>query len=216
MQDNPAITYQNNAFDQVLRIGKAVSNLTRLKIIFILDQGPKSVEEIAKAINISVGTTSKNLQILKQANLVKEEKSKNFVFYALANEQVSQLLVLLTNLAEKSLPEMRNLEKSYDTLPQTEISDLKNQNMATTYILDLRPTDEFNNVHLPGAHNIPFNEIDFENLPFKPNQDVMVYCRGRLCGYADFVGKELKAKGYKHVSVFNHSVAEWQNEKAAK
>ncbi|GFO99176.1 ArsR/SmtB family transcription factor [Lactobacillus helveticus] len=148
MQDNPAITYQNNAFDQVLRIGKAVSNLTRLKIIFILDQGPKSVEEIAKAINISVGTTSKNLQILKQGNLVKEEKSKNFVFYALANEQVSQLLVLLTNLAEKSLPEMRNLEKSYDTLPQTEISDLKNQNMATTYILDLRPTDEFNNVHL--------------------------------------------------------------------
>ncbi|WP_201726279.1 ArsR/SmtB family transcription factor, partial [Lactobacillus helveticus] len=104
MQDNPAITYQNNAFDQVLRIGKAVSNLTRLKIIFILDQGPKSVEEIAKAINISVGTTSKNLQILKQGNLVKEEKSKNFVFYALANEQVSQLLVLLTNLAEKSLP----------------------------------------------------------------------------------------------------------------
>ena len=84
--------------------------------------------------------------------------------------------------------------------------------MATTYILDLRPTDEFNNVHLPGAHNIPFNEIDFENLPFKPNQDVMVYCRGRLCGYADCVGKKLKAKGYKRVSVFNHSVAEWQNE----
>ena len=78
MQDKLAIAYQDRAFDQVLRIGKAVSNLTRLKIIFILDQGPKSVEEISKAINISVGTTSKNLQILKQVNLVKEEKSKNF------------------------------------------------------------------------------------------------------------------------------------------
>lgn len=109
MQDKLAIAYQDRAFDQVLRIGKAVSNLTRLKIIFILDQGPKSVEEISKAINISVGTTSKNLQILKQVNLVKEEKSKNFVFYALANEQVSQLLMLLTTLAEKTLPEMRCL-----------------------------------------------------------------------------------------------------------
>lgn len=216
MQDNPAITYQNAVFDQVLRIGKAVSNLTRLKIIFILDQGPKSVEEIAKAISISVGTTSKNLQILKQANLVKETKSKTFVFYSLSNDQVSQLLLLLTDLAEKSLPEMRSLEKAYDTLPQTEIADLKNQNIATTYILDLRPTDEFNNVHLPGAHNIPFNEIDFANLPFTPNQDVMVYCRGRLCGYANWVGSELKARGYKHVSVFNHSVNEWQKEQAAK
>lgn len=214
MQDKLAIAYQDRAFDQVLRIGKAVSNLTRLKIIFILDQGPKSVEEISKAINISVGTTSKNLQILKQVNLVKEEKSKNFVFYALANEQVSQLLMLLTTLAEKTLPEMRCLEKIYDTLPQTEIADLSNQDSATTYVLDLRPTDEFNNVHLPGAHNIPFNEIDFTNLPFSPNQEVMVYCRGRLCGYANLVGNELKARGYTHVSVFNHSVTEWQKEKA--
>ena len=54
---------------------------------------------------------------------------------------------------------MRCLEKTYDTLPQTEIADLSNQDSATTYVLDLRPTDEFNNVHLPGAHNIPFNEI---------------------------------------------------------
>ena len=37
MQDKLAIAYQDRAFDQVLRIGKAVSNLTRLKIIFILD-----------------------------------------------------------------------------------------------------------------------------------------------------------------------------------
>lgn len=216
MQSNSAIDYQNEAFVQVLRISKAVSNLTRLKIIFILDQEPKSVEEIAKAINISVGTISKNLQILKQVNLVKEEKSKTFVFYALANDQVSQLLLLLTNLAEKFFPEMRSLEKSYDTLPQTEITDLKNHNIETTYILDLRPTDEFNNVHLPGAHNIPFNEIDFTNLPFKTSQDVVVYCRGRLCGYANFVGNELKARGYKHVNVFNHSVTEWSKEKAAR
>ena len=42
----------------------------------------------------------------------------------------------------------------------------------------------------------------------------MVYCRGRLCGYANLVGNELKARGYTHVSVFNHSVTEWQKEKA--
>ena len=99
-------------------------------------------------------------------------------------------------------------------MPQTEIADLSNQDSATTYVLDLRPTDEFNNVHLPRAHNIPFNEIDFTNLPFSPNQEVMVYCRGRLCGYANLVGNELKARGYTHVSVFNHSVTEWQKEKA--
>ena len=80
MQDKLAIAYQDRAFDQVLRIGKAVSNLTRLKIIFILDQGPKSVEEISRAINISVGTTSKNLQILKQVNLERKKKARTLSF----------------------------------------------------------------------------------------------------------------------------------------
>ncbi|RVU71523.1 MULTISPECIES: metalloregulator ArsR/SmtB family transcription factor [Lactobacillus] len=211
MQKDRANAYQDAAFAQVLRIGKAVSNLTRLKIIFILDQGKKSVEEIAKAIGISVGTTSKNLQLLKQVNLVKEEKDKNFVFYALANPQVSQLFSLLISLAESSLPEMQSLEENFEVVPKITLNQLKGKELTGTYILDLRPKDEFANQHLPHAHNIPFNEIDFKNLPFKNDEDVVVYCRGRLCGIAEVVGKELKNHGYQKVKVLNQSVSELKN-----
>lgn len=72
--------FRNEAYDQVVKIGKTLGNVSRLKILDNLVQSKKSVEELARAVGLSIGTTSKNLQLLKKVNLVKEEKEKNFVF----------------------------------------------------------------------------------------------------------------------------------------
>lgn len=42
------------------------------------------------------------------------------------------------------------------------------------------------------------------------NREVIVYCRGRLCGYSDIIGGKLSLAGY-HVKTFNNTVWEWNN-----
>lgn len=103
--------FRNEAYDQVVKIGKTLGNVSRLKILDNLVQSKKSVEELARAVGLSIGTTSKNLQLLKKVNLVKEEKEKNFVFYAIADQKVKQLLTLLIDISEENIPELKQLRK---------------------------------------------------------------------------------------------------------
>ncbi|GBG04111.1 metalloregulator ArsR/SmtB family transcription factor [Lactobacillus rodentium] len=208
--------YQTAAFEQVVKIGKTFSNLTRIKILFMLDQGPKSVEELASQINMSVANTSKNLQILKQVNLVKEEKQKNFVIYHLTSKKVNELLSLLIDLSEESLPSFTELEdnlvaKTAD-LPHVDSKTLYDKLSSNeAYVLDLRPKDEFDNDHLPQAHNIDYHYIDEHLNELPSDQDIIVYCRGRLCGIANVIGQRLQELGHR-VYTYNHTVSEWKKD----
>ncbi len=206
--------FRNEAYDQVVKIGKALGNVSRLKILDNLIQSKKSVEELADAIGLSIGTTSKNLQLLKKVNLVKEEKEKNFVFYKIADPKVKQVLTILIDISEENLPELKqlqkNLKKHNSNLISLTISELKNKmKKEDIYIIDLRPKDEFDAGHLPGAHNIPYDKIDDEMDKLPQDQELIIYCRGRLCPYSDIVGNKLKMAGYS-VQIFNNTVWEWQ------
>lgn len=206
--------FRNEAYDQVVKIGKALGNVSRLKILDNLIQSKKSVEELADAIGLSIGTTSKNLQLLKKVNLVKEEKEKNFVFYKIADPKVKQVLTILIDISEENLPELKqlqkNLKKHNSNLISLTISELKNKmKKEDIYIIDLRPKDEFDAGHLPRAHNIPYDKIDDEMDKLPQDQELIIYCRGRLCPYSDIVGNKLKMAGYS-VQIFNNTVWEWQ------
>lgn len=202
--------YKDASFEQVVQIGKSVSNLTRLKILDALSQGRKSVEELSKTIAISVGTTSKNLQLLKKVNLVKEDKDKNFVFYRLASPKVAQLISLLIDLSEENLTKMQTLTKNYNQVSNIDIPALKKEiTTKEPYIVDLRPESEFKQGHLPYAHNIPYTEIDDRLAQLPKMQEIILYCRGRLCGITEDVGQKLQEKGYK-ITAFNNTVQEWQ------
>ena len=205
---------KHEAYDQVVKIGKTLGNVSRLKILDNLVQSKKSVEELARAVGLSIGTTSKNLQLLKKVNLVKEEKEKNFVFYAIADQKVKQLLTLLIDISEENIPELKQLQKDLkkhnSNLISLSIPELRNKiKKEDIYIIDLRSKDEFDTGHLPGAHNIPFNKIDDEMNKLPRDREMVIYCRGRLCPYSDIVGNKLKMAGY-NVQTFNNTVWEWQ------
>ena len=208
--------YRDAAFEQVIKVGKAFGNVSRIKLLDNLIEGKKSVEELAKAVGLSVGTASKNLQILKKVNLVKEEKDKNFVYYELASAKVAKLITLLIDISEDAIPELKELEKHLkkenSNLLRLSIPELKEKLEKTNpYVLDLRPKSECEEGHLPGAHNIPFNEIDLNLNKFPYDRKIVVYCRGRLCAYSDVIGNKLKLAGY-DVETFNNTVWEWNNE----
>ena len=78
-----------------------------------------------------------------------------------------------------------------------------------TLIIDLRPADEFNSSHIENAINIPMKNLE-ENLKNLPqNKEIIVYCRGRNCAYANLASKLLNDKGF-HAYSLNQSYYDWQ------
>lgn len=205
--------YRDAVYEQVVKVGKSLGNVTRLRILDLLVQGPKTVENLANTIGLSVATTSRNLQILKKARLVVIERHKNFITYRLASDQTKQLVSLLVVVAEQSQPELNTVQAAFKKQtgsPEVlSVSALKAKLGAQeTYLIDLRPTDEYEMQHLPGAHNIPYHELSqhFDRLP--RDKEIVVYCRGRLCAYANVASQELHDAGFE-VATFNQSVWEW-------
>ncbi|MBQ3021988.1 MAG: winged helix-turn-helix transcriptional regulator [Clostridia bacterium] len=62
---------------------KAISDPVRRDILSMLKKGKKSAGEIGERFNLTGATVSYHLSKLKQADLVTEQKYKNFIYYEL-------------------------------------------------------------------------------------------------------------------------------------
>jgi len=62
---------------------KAISDPVRRDILSMLKDGKKSAGEIADHFNLTGATVSYHLSKLKNADLITEEKNKNFIYYEL-------------------------------------------------------------------------------------------------------------------------------------
>ena len=62
---------------------KAISDPVRRDILSMLKEGKKSAGEIGEKFNLTGATVSYHLAKLKQADLVAEQKIKNFIYYEL-------------------------------------------------------------------------------------------------------------------------------------
>jgi len=82
---------------------KALSDETRLKIVFLLSFRPHCVCELSEIIGYSQPTISRHLQILKEAGIVKFKKEKFFIVYYLATEDefTKKLLELVIEKAKE-------------------------------------------------------------------------------------------------------------------
>ena len=65
---------------------------TRLKILMFCLDGPKSVGAIADGLDISQTLVSHHLRLLRGARLVTSERHAKYVFYALADRHVSDMI----------------------------------------------------------------------------------------------------------------------------
>ena len=107
MTKKPGREIKNLLYEQVARIGKAVSSPKRLELVEILCQGEKKVEELAAAAAISVKLASAHLKELKAARLVEGRREGKNVVYRLMDAQVADLWVMLRALAEERLLELQ-------------------------------------------------------------------------------------------------------------
>ena len=75
---------------------KALSDPVRRDILTMLKNGRMSAGEIGSHFDMTGATVSYHLNILKKADLVFEEKEKNFVYYSLNTPIVEEVMMWLT------------------------------------------------------------------------------------------------------------------------
>lgn len=177
---------QEALFCMLARFGDALASPKRLKIIGLLSQGEKSVEQLAAMTQQSVAATSAHLKVLRASSLVVARKHGRHVWSALANENVTRLWLALRSLGEELLPEVREIIRDYFEHPETlaaltmteVLEEARNQRII---LLDLRNADEFHAGHLPHARNLPFADLAAHLDELPTDQPILAYCRGPYC-----------------------------------
>ncbi|MGP0577212.1 ArsR/SmtB family transcription factor [Paenibacillus peoriae] len=208
-------TFKNTLFNEFARIGKCLSSPKRLEILDVLTQGPKSVESISKITSMSLANVSQHLQTLHQAKLVDSQKRGNFVFYKLSDPSVLSFLNSLYDLSESQLVEVQHVKEQFlgqfSDVEGITLEELaKRMENGEVTLIDVRPVDEYEAAHIPGAISVPIEELaeQLSALPLK--NKVVAYCRGPYCLMAIKALELLKAKGFE-ASHLDKSVHDWNN-----
>jgi rhodanese-related sulfurtransferase len=189
-------------FDALASVAQALGSGRRAEIVDLLAQGERSVEEIAAEISQSVANTSQHLQVLARAGLVRTRREGNRVFYRLASERVGELWAAVREVAVRQVAEVSVLADEYlgerDELEQLSAAELE-QRLARgdVVVLDVRPEPEFRAGHIAGARSAPLPTLDAVVPKLPRRREIVAYCRGPYCVYADDAVRLLRARGLK-------------------
>lgn len=96
------------AFNEVF---KALSDKTRRRILELLKEEDKTAGEIADYFNITKASISHHLSILKQANLVTDERQGQFIYYSLNTSVFEDIAGWIMELSDKNKNEGEEDEK---------------------------------------------------------------------------------------------------------
>jgi rhodanese-related sulfurtransferase/DNA-binding transcriptional ArsR family regulator len=187
--------------EQFARIAKALANPHRIEIVDVLAQGERSVEAIAQETALSVANASQHLQALREAQVVKTRKVGLHVFYRLSNPNVYRLIQVLRELAQQELAEVDRIVDTYlsqrSLLEPISLQEMQQRlDDPNLVILDVRPALEYQQGHIAGARSIPIDELQSRLAELPKEQEIVAYCRGAYCVFADEAVAVLKAAGY--------------------
>jgi len=149
-----------------------------------------------------MANTSQHLQALKQSRLVAVRRQGTYAFYRLADLEVYRLLHTLNDVAKQCLAEIDSALVRYignravlEGIAAAELLERVKAGQVT--LLDVRPVEEYRAGHLPGAISVPLEGLEGQLRNLSKRREVVAYCRGRYCVFADEAVKLLRAKGYK-------------------
>lgn len=201
-------------YEQVARIGKAVSSPKRLELLELLAQSEKTVEMLAEELSVDVKLTSAHLKALREARLVSARREGKNVVYRLNGSHVSGLWVHLREVAEQNLLELQQALKHMKADPELlapvgRKALLEQARRGDVLIIDVRPAEEYETAHLPHARSIPLTELKQRLSELPKNREIVAYCRGPFCLFAEEAVALLSARGYR-VRKIADGVSEWR------
>lgn len=208
--------FKNAIYEQFARIGKAISHPSRLELLDLLCQGPRTVESLAKEAGLGLANTSQHLKALREARLVSAEKSGLYVTYRLADGKVCEFFLTLRTLAETRLAEVgeitrRYLEARHSLQPVDREQLLAKVREGAVTVLDVRPSEEYRAGHLAGALSVPLKELEDHLADLPLDREIVAYCRGPYCVLAVEAVEILRARGFTAFRL-EQGIADWQAE----
>ena len=201
-------------YEQVARVGKALASPKRLEILEMLAQGEKAVETVAAEVAIDVKLASAHLKALTEARLVQRRREGKRMIYRLSGGDVAPLGVMLRQVAEEHLLELRmalqQMMAEPDRLAQVSRKELLAQaKRGDVVVLDVRPPEEFDAAHLPFARSVPLPELARRLAELPRGVEIVAYCRGPFCLMSDEAVKLLREHGFRARKT-SDGVSEWQ------
>jgi ArsR family transcriptional regulator len=195
-------------------VARALGPRHRLEIIEHLAQGERGVEALADRVGLSIANASQHLQQLRRAGLVASRRDGKFVLYRLADETVLGLIAALSGIAERNLAEVDRIRRSYfddrDSMEPVSREELLQRTRAgLVTVLDVRPADEFEVGHVPGAVNIPLGDLEARLTELDSDHEIVAYCRGPWCVLSFEAVAALRARGFK-VRRLADGLPEWR------
>jgi len=193
--------FKNGVYEQLSRVGKAVSAPKRLELLDLLCQGPRTVESLADQAAISVANASQHLQVLRAARLVTADKQGLYVEYRIADEEVCRFFVALRQLATSRLAEIEHVTRAFmerrgalEAVRSVEL--IRRVRSGEVTILDVRPVTEYRAGHIPGALSIPVADLKARLSDLPKDREVVAYCRGPYCVMAVDAVTLLRKRGF--------------------
>lgn len=191
--------FKDALYQQFARIGKALSSPHRIELMELLAQGERTVESLTQELGQTMGNISAHLQVLREARLVEGRKEGLYVYYRLADDVVLGLITGLRRVAEKQLAEVDRLVESYfgdrKDLDAVGFDELRSRLRSGSVVLvDVRPASEYAAGHISGAVSIPHDELEERISELPRDKEVVAYCRGPYCVFADEAVKALRSK----------------------
>jgi len=177
-------------FDAFGEVAKALANGRRAELVDVLAQGERHVEELAAQIGQSVANTSFHLRVLATTGLVTTRRDGTRIYYRLTSDRVGELWAALRDVAAAHHDQLDDLAAAYlgdrsrlEQIGRVELAE----RIATgeVVVIDVRPAAEFQAGHIAGARSIPIEELAANIKDLPTGVEVVAYCRGPYCVYAD-------------------------------
>lgn len=189
-------------YEGFAEVAKALASGRRAEIVDVLAQGERSVEDIAAEIGQTVANTSHHLRAMARAGVLTTRRDGTRIYYALASDRVAELWTALRDVAREHVAGLEKLAAAYlgnrdgvDVIDRSELA--RRLRGGGVLVLDVRPDAEYSAGHIAGARSVPVGELRRHLRALPKDSDVVAYCRGPYCVYADDAVRELNRKGFR-------------------
>lgn len=187
-------------FADMAELARSLAHPHRLALLEHAAQGERPVERLAELTGLSMANASQHLQLLRRAGFVQARREGKRVLYRLGEGPVAELLAALRRQMEHAHGQMAQViadsaqrPERLDAVSREQLLGLLADDGVT--LLDVRPADEYAQGRLPGALNIPLEELDRRLAELPPGRQIVAYCRGPYCVLSHDAVAALRARG---------------------
>lgn len=170
-------------YDELARIAGALAHPKRLRALNLLLQGPKPIEALAELLGESPANTAAHMKALRAAGLVTPARAGKYVFQHVSHDAVAKLFLCMRNAGEQLRPAVALLRAENDAsaspVTTSELAQIIEAKEAV--LVDLRPSEEFEVAHIPGARSMPFASLSKTASALPRRRRILAYCRGKYC-----------------------------------